>query len=545
MNPLRARLPAIACLASLTLVAGHGALDAADPFSTRWVNVPDLAVWKPAAGGFGSALLLGHGPMPDGKALFTCAPSTGASANDLSILTFDPASNLWSWRAAFPSTVRSAFYVDGPYLFPLSGTRALVLTRFSTSTTSWKVWIYDDAGSGSFTALADLATGSSSFSTPFAARLGNDNLLVFPVSRTGPSFVFDPAGNTWSAGPAGPPVDSKVMPSDSLGRFAAPLPSGESFVWGITDNTNGFATRLDAAGSGWSTTLVTTDRSVLNVTSPLIADRFYGTSSGGTDVYAYSINDGSFVPMPTGFVRFANSLDTACFRLRSLGRDWLGLISSPGMSDANYGRFSGSVFDRASGTWFALPQTDKILYNTSGGRSSVVRHLANGVLLAGLTSSTGIVRTRRLEVTSGTGSISPLIVDDVAPLSLVEGTTTSLTYHVDGDIPAEGVTVVAERASGGSGSLAVVQGAIQLVRSNSDYKTVRVAALPDGNAVTDTATLRLRIVGASADPHARSVTVTITEAAVQPPSLAGDVTGDGVVNAFDLQAVVDTFGQSR
>jgi hypothetical protein len=529
------------------VLACTAAVPAADPFTTQWVTVPDLALWKPAPGAFGAANMRSHGLLSDGRALCTAPPAAAASSNDISILIFDPMTNAWSWRAPFPSNVRTSFYVDGPYLFPFGDRKSLVMTRLSTSTTTWKSWVYDDSAAGSFTAVPDVVT-TSAFGSPYAALLANGNLLIVSSSKNGPSYIFNPTSASWTPGLTGPSVEGIKVPSSVMGRMAPSMPNGDFFLWGTNSSnlqTTGFSVRLNGSASAWNSALITIDNSILSTSSPLVGERFYTSLQGSGIIHAFSTIDDTFTQIPGSYTSFPSTFDCYFMRLRSLGRDWFAAINSPGRSDANYGKFSGSVFDRSSATWFALPTTDKILYNTSGGRSSDVVQLGNGAVLTGLTSDTGTLRTRRLMVTSGTAPVAPQIANDIATISLVEGSFTSLRYHVDGDLPPGGVTVIAERAAGGSGNLVVIQGASQAVVSNADYKTAVIAALPDANAVADMATLRLRIAGASSDPNARSVPVTISEASVQPPSLAGDVNGDGTVNAADLQAVVETFGQSR
>ena len=202
-------------------------------------------------------------------------------------------------------------------------------------------------------------------------------------------------------------------------------------------------------------------------------------------------------------------------------------------------------------TWDSLPPCETGGINT---RSAVYwRHsvgLPDGHLF--VIDAEDTLLFRRLVATPTSEPIPPSVVLQLQSdtLSINEGGLASFSYSVTGDIPSGGVEVVVERINGGTAPLKVVQNARQLVPNRSTFTTVTIAALLDDNSVDDSGTIRIRVVQAdgSLDPLARILTVNVNDTVSGDDGpggdLPGDVNGDGVVNALDLDEVIDHFGTS-
>jgi hypothetical protein len=131
-----------------------------------------------------------------------------------------------------------------------------------------------------------------------------------------------------------------------------------------------------------------------------------------------------------------------------------------------------------------------------------------------------------------------------AAVALDEGGSLVISYRISGDIPPGGATVVVERSQG-DGDVRVIETIRDPILANSVTRTARIIALIDADAADDTAAIRLRVVqsGGGADPKAITIPVTVTDRYQEVSHKTGDVNADGVVNALDLDQVVESFGQ--
>lgn len=517
-------------LCALTATASAADL----PFTVAWTAAPELASQGNSSNGLNA-----FGTLPDGRAVFT-AVRPGATTP--SFLFYDPQTDTWDWGAALPWV-----YPNLPtYIQPLANGQIFLV---SLSQRPGFAYCYDPTNK-TFVRRADLtfADGPKGYNPGLSAaitELPSGEIFVFgTVDYSGapevPGVIYSPATDTWRYSGARYALAESIL--SGLDRLR--LPSG---VMGVitTKGTAKKALICDNQTTVWRyLDLGCTD--IDGARSRLVDQRVaFATYNDATKMRLFDLDDEQMTVQP-GPSDPRGSL--GLFVLSAAGRAWLGCTSTWPFGHADYGWFDGHVLDLVTRVWTDLPPGPVRLFSgESSGASCLVDLRDGGFLHVGLNKQTGAIRAQRLRVTSGGGSMAPYVAEDLpATLTLEEGTSAVLRYHLFGDIPADGVEVVAERVQG-DGDVRVVDGMVQRVRSRSDVLNFRIAALTDADGAADQATVRVRVVqtGGGADPKARSIAVQVQDARQQATHLLGDVNGDGVVNALDLDEVVRYFGLTQ
>ncbi len=205
-------------------------------------------------------------------------------------------------------------------------------------------------------------------------------------------------------------------------------------------------------------------------------------------------------------------------------------------SASTNGDVTARLFDWNTSAWVDLSATNMT------GTIKKSLNLDKGFLLWSQDGSD--IRFLKLAVTNEVPMPAQIADDLPASVSLNEGSEMQIRYHIVGAIPTNGVNVICERSSG-DGDARVIGGATHSLHSLSEISVMSVAALTDADSLDDTATLRLRVVqdGGGMDPHARTIALTIVDQVEEASHMPGDVNTDGVVNALDLDEVIDHFGQ--
>jgi hypothetical protein len=545
-SSLMSRLVALILCCGLALLAGTARAGEL-PFTTAWTAVPNLNAY---ASSFPSSSFQFHGRLADGRLIFRAAKPGSITRH---ILLFNPADNSWQWKAPLP-VVDYGGYFKPTAVLPLSSGRCLV-TGWPTGSNTYnplpmKTYIYDP-DTDVFTPKADMTLSYTSVSGNSSIWLSSGYMTELPTGEIliggEDSLIYNPATNAWRYGPS---VLSLGKRSDQVCRL------GLGGLWFQNSLSVNFVSqygvgRFDAGTMQWrSTVALTPSLPPFSSSAQVDAEVFaFGTRNLASppEIWKYDLGTDACTfleNVPNAPVATRHQI----FTINAAGRSWLGMTYTA--TDSNdFGYFDVRIRDAISGTWTNTTRCPVRLVNWSPSMSdnlTMTIPTTNGVLLLGY-SKDGVVKAQLLRVTSSGGSSSPAVDAAALPaaLNLDEGTMTTLTYRVVGDIPIGGVEVVVERLSG-DGDARVVDGATQRVLSRAETKTVRIAALTDADAANDQAVIRLRVVqsGGGADPNARTLPVTVRDLYRQTTHMPGDVNGDGVVDAADLDEVVSNFGKT-
>lgn len=414
-----------------------------------------------------------------------------------------------------------------------------------------------------------------------AVVLADGRVLVVAHNKT---FLYDPTQNLWQTRAAFPgPVDWPLIHIQLI-----PLSNGDVLAFGLMtsmDSRDGrgprketFRYRMDrnawepgpqTAPSGFSRMILMPSGKLAGVGGDCIwmcdpvtlewssigNTHSYGGSSplylvGSEALYTCKLPSGTRKVMainanltPPAYLLAENSAENeynSChnFTVFREGQDWFGMVRPVTVTTKEKRLEVDLLSGRNPGQWTRLPNCPT---TTTGTNDTYSFPQTNGILV--FWHANGKLRSQLLRVQSSAPR-SPAVAN-LGPITVVEGSSATFTYTVTGDLPSGGVEVLVERvAGGGNGDIQVVDGMVQRVMSRSDVKTVRLAARTDTNSETDTAWVRVRIVQTdkSIDPNARTFTVTIPDRYTQPQGLVGDVNGDGLINAVDLDEVISHFG---
>jgi hypothetical protein len=280
----------------------------------------------------------------------------------------------------------------------------------------------------------------------------------------------------------------------------------------------------------------------------LIQGSVYGAGIGtegnfSAQLVRHHLADGSYAVVEN-MTNLSLELKLHTFRLRAAGRDYLCTVSSVPTGSPGFGRLDARILDGVSNAWVAVPQSPTAILEANNYSQDSVQ-LRDGFLVI-TARTTGAIRSQRLRLTSGTASVAPFVDPAGLPaaVALDEGGSLVISYRISGDIPPGGATVVVERSQG-DGDVRVIETIRDPILANSVTRTARIIALIDADAADDTAAIRLRVVqsGGGADPKAITIPVTVTDRYQEVSHKTGDVNADGVVNALDLDQVVESFGQ--
>ena len=413
-----------------------------------------------------------------------------------------------------------------------------------------------------------------------------DGRVLFVHERTHPKYkqthIFDPAANTWTR-VADAPIDRQYADAFLLTDGRVYVVGGEWAGWGIKDGyiydpvTDKWSDGPDLhtyfqlgtpyisgirlpdlrvwtwdEHKGVSILFDPNDRSfqtlgfsgfgreaVASGFKIYSAKTVSGTSDGTWQVWVSELRPGPSTLFDADLGTSYKKSTVRLFSCDIAGQDWLGYFNQPSRAKNTdpFEKTECRIYNPQSGAWAELPSVQ--LNQSLGGRPLLVQQ-SDGFLLT---------PNLRLTLTSTEPPLPAMVADELNDLVIPENNIISFDYHVIGNIPAEGVTVITERISGGSADVRVVKNSSVHVRGRSQVVQVYLATMTDADTDDESATIRVRIQypDGSPDTHARTFTVTVPDTFSIDPGgshIPGDVNGDGVVNAQDLQEVVDNFGTS-
>ena len=490
---------------------------------------------------------------------------------------------LWLDASDLPFSAAWEFVDDMPVPeFPRSNTTHLLrdgrifippYRSFSSEDGKGPALLFDPA-TGGWTACADPGIPAQDYRSSLCSMVSRvlPDGRVFVFLRGRPCRIYDPSADAWTAtGGAGPDT---LDPHSGILTTAA----GEIYVFGGPEIEEGHL--YDLATDTWrkgpsvpwyqeydgapKTSILPDGRAWLAITTGPIAlfdpvtvgfrvhERhevwryhtlvdtrvFFRVYADWKEIlYVSDIVTGTCTPVSSP----ADPTTVSLFSFSAGGRDWLGRLTETGRA----GTYDCQVRDPATGAWRPLPPPPPV------AEVAFLRDfgpLRDGRLFY-LEGDGGVnLGCYRLRITSTAPPPPPSVADNLEDLVIREGRIGSFSYHLEGEVPAGGVTVVCERVGGGTADVRVVGNAAVTVLGRSQVVEVDIAALTDADADDESATIRVRIVqpGGVMDPNARTFTVTVPDAVTGgdpgQSHLPGDVNGDGVVNALDLDEVIDHFG---